>query len=132
MQSTVHKKAIEGYSRNAVETEVDYASPYRIIQMLMDGALTRIATAKGCISRNDISEKSRQITWCMNIINGLRSSLDAEQGGEIALNLDALYDYMSRKLLHANVNNDIEALDEVSMLLSEIKNGWDNIPAEFH
>ena len=132
MQSIVQKKAIEGYSRNAVETQVDYASPYRIIQMLMDGALTRIATAKGCISRNDIAEKSRQISWCMNIINGLRSSLDAEQGGEIAVNLDALYDYMCRKLLEANINNDIAALDEVTMLLSEVKSGWDNIPPEFH
>jgi flagellar protein FliS len=128
----INKKAIDGYSRGAVESEVDYASPHRIIQMLMEGALSKIATAKGCIVRNDITEKGRQITWAMNIIGGLRSSLDAEKGGEIAANLESLYEYMGRRLLDANMNNDTVALDEVSTLLLEIKEGWDNIPPEFH
>lgn len=132
MQTMINKKAIDGYSRGAVESEVDYASPHRIIQMLMEGALSKIATAKGCIVRNDITEKGRQITWAMNIIGGLRSSLDAEKGGEIAANLESLYEYMGRRLLDANMNNDTVALDEVSTLLLEIKEGWDNIPPEFH
>src|SRR5690554_3941791 len=131
-QTMINKKAIEGYGRNAVESEVNYASPYRIIQMLMEKALSKLATAKGCIARNDIAEKSRQITWGMNIIQGLRTSLDAEKGGEIAANLDALYEYMGRRLLEANVNNDVAVLDEVSSLLMEVKAGWDNIPAEYH
>ena len=100
--------------------------------MLMEGALSKIATAKGCIARNDISEKSRQITWGMNIIQGLRTSLDAQKGGEVAANLDSLYEYMGRRLLEANVKNDVAILDEVSSLLMEVKAGWDNIPAEFH
>ncbi len=128
----VNKTALEGYGRNAVASELDYASPYRIIQMLMDGALSKIATAKGCIQRNDVAEKSRQITWAINIIEGLRSSLDHENGGEIAANLEALYEYMGRRLLEVHLNNDIEGLDEVSKLLLEIKSGWDDIPAEFH
>ncbi len=128
----MNKKAIEGYGRGAVESEVDYASPHRIIQMLMEGALAKIATAKGCIERNDVAEKSRQITWAMNIIGGLRSSLDAEKGGDIAANLESLYEYMGRRLLEANMNNDAVALDEVSALLLEIKEGWDNIPPEYH
>lgn len=132
MQTMINKKALDGYGRNAVESEVDYASPHRIIQMLMEGALSKIATAKGCIERNDVAEKGRQITWAMNIIGGLRSSLDAEKGGEIAANLESLYEYMGRRLLEANMNNDAVALDEVSALLLEIKDGWDNIPAEFH
>jgi flagellar protein FliS len=132
MQTMINKKALDGYGRSAVESEVDYASPHRIIQMLMEGALSKIATAKGCIERNDVAEKGRQITWAMNIIGGLRSSLDAEKGGEIAANLESLYEYMGRRLLEANMNNDAVALDEVSALLLEIKDGWDNIPAEFH
>jgi len=128
----VNKKALEGYGRGAVETEVDFASPHRIIQMLMEGALAKIATAKGCVERGDVAEKSKQITWGMNIIQGLRSSLDAEKGGEIASNLDSLYEYMGRKLLEANLNDDTALLDEVTSLLSEIKAGWDEIPAEFH
>ena len=128
----INKKALEGYGRGAVESEVNFASPHRIIQMLMEGALSKIATAKGCIDRNDIAEKSRQITWGMNIIQGLRTSLDAQKGGEVAANLDALYEYMGRRLLKANVSNDVAILDEVSSLLMEVKAGWDNIPADYH
>lgn len=128
----INKKALDGYGRGAVESEVNFASPHRIIQMLMEGALSKIATAKGCIARNDIAEKSRQITWGMNIIQGLRTSLDAQKGGEVAANLDSLYEYMGRRLLEANVKNDVAILDEVSSLLMEVKTGWDNIPAEFH
>lgn len=128
----INKKALEGYGRGAVESEVNFASPHRIIQMLMEGALSKIATAKGCIARNDIAEKSRQITWGMNIIQGLRTSLDAQKGGEVAANLDSLYEYMGRRLLEANVSNDVAILDEVSSLLMEVKAGWDNIPADYH
>lgn len=128
----INKKALDGYGRGAVESEVNFASPHRIIQMLMEGALSKIATAKGCIVRNDIAEKSRQITWGMNIIQGLRTSLDAQKGGDVAANLDSLYEYMGRRLLEANVTNDVAILDEVSSLLMEVKAGWDNIPSEFH
>ncbi len=100
--------------------------------MLMEGALSKLATAKGCVARNDIAEKSRQITWGMNIIQGLRTSLDAEKGGEVAGNLDSLYEYMGRRLLEANISNDVAIIDEVMALLQEIKAGWDDIPAEFH
>ncbi|WP_417511945.1 flagellar export chaperone FliS [Methylophaga sp.] len=132
MQVMVNKKAMEGYGRNAIESEVNYASPYRIIQMLMEGALARVATAKGCIARNEIAEKGHQISWCIRIIDGLKTSLDAEKGGEIAENLDSLYDYITRRLLEANVSNDVAVLDEVTKLLEEIKAGWDGIPPEFH
>ena len=128
----MNKKALEGYGRSAVQSEVDYASPHRIIQMLLEGALAKVAAAKGCIERSDIAEKSRQITWGMNIVHGLRTSLDPEKGGEIAVNLDSLYEYIGRKLLEANVNNNLELLDEVTQLLLEIKAGWDDIPQEFH
>jgi flagellar protein FliS len=132
MQAMVNKKALEGYGRGAIESEVNFASPHRIIQMLMEGALTRVATAKGCIERGEFEEKSRQISWGINIIDGLRASLDKSQGGDIAENLDSLYEYMTRRLQDAGVNNDISILDEVASLLSEIKAGWDEIPAEYH
>ena len=128
----VNKRAIDGYGNSAVQSELDYASPHRIVQMLMDGALSKIATAKGCIERADTAGKVRQISWGINIINGLRSSLDPKKGGDISANLDALYEYMGNKLHEANLNNDIQSLDEVSSLLTEIKAGWDNIPSEFH
>ena len=75
----------------------------------------------------DIAEKGAHISWAISIVSGLRVSLDAEQGGDIAKNLDSLYDYMERRLLEANIQNKVEYLDEVINLLLEIKSGWDGI-----
>ncbi|PCH62739.1 MAG: flagellar export chaperone FliS [Gammaproteobacteria bacterium] len=120
--------AVQSYSKVANESGVMNATPYRIIQMLMAGALDRISAAKGLIKRGDIIGKGKQVSDAISIINGLRRSLDHKIGGEIAANLDALYDYMVRQLMHASVHNDIDILDEVGRLLNTIKNGWDNIP----
>ncbi len=120
--------AVKNYSKVANESGVMNATPYRIIQMLMAGALDRISVAKGLITRGDIGGKGKQVADAISIINGLRRSLDHKVGGEIATNLDALYDYMVRQLMHASVNNDVDTLDEVARLLNSIKNGWDNIP----
>lgn len=128
----VNKQALNSYGRGALESELDYASPHRIIQMLMDGALSKIAIAKGCIERKDAAGKIRHITWTVNIISGLRASLDQKQGGDIASNLDSLYEYMCTKLHEASLNNNVDLLDEVTGLLTEVKAGWDGIPPEFH
>jgi flagellar protein FliS len=96
--------------------------------MLMDGALEGIANAKGAISRKDHDQRHQNITWTMTVIDALRGALDFEQGGEIAANLDSLYDYINRRLLDANMQNDSEPLDEVSSLLREIKGAWDAMP----
>ncbi len=118
------------YGKVAAESEVAYASPHRLVQMLMEGALDKVATAKGCIERNDLEGKSRQITWAMSIINGLRTSLDLDAGGPIAVNLDDLYAYMTRRLIDASAQNDPDALGEVIDLLLEIKGAWDAMPDE--
>ncbi|HIO14714.1 MAG TPA: flagellar protein FliS, partial [Chromatiales bacterium] len=64
----------------------------------------------------------------VSIINGLRMSLDKTQGGEIAQNLDDLYDYMSRRLMEVSRDNDLAKLDEVTSLILEVKSAWDAIP----
>lgn len=122
-----NRNAMNQYSKMAVQTGVTSASPHRLIQMLMEGALDKIATARGCMERGDVANKGRQISWAISIINGLRASLDKEQGGEIAQNLDDLYDYMERRLVLANSHNDIGMLDEVTALLRQIKEAWDAI-----
>jgi flagellar protein FliS len=122
------RSAVAQYGKVATESEVAYASPHRLVQMLMDGALDKVATAKGCIERSDLAGKSRHISWAMSIVNGLRSSLDLESGGEIAVNLDDLYGYMTRRLIDASVQNDGAALDEVIDLILEIKGAWDAMP----
>jgi len=120
------------YAQLNAYTGVSDASPHRLVQMLMEGALDRIATAKGCLVRNQIAGKGQQISSAAAILTGLRNSPDSEQGGEIAGNLDALYDYMIRRLMEAHRENDDAALDEVSRLLREVKEGWDAIPPELH
>lgn len=122
--------ALKEYSQVGVHSGVVSASPHRLIQMLMEGALEKIAAAKGAIARRDIPTKGAQITWAISIIDGLRMSLDMNAGGEIAQNLDRLYDYMTRRLLEANLKTEPAYLDEVAKLLKEIKSAWDAIPAD--
>ena len=105
-------------------SNVESASPHRLIQLLLDGALQRIATAKGHVLRNESALKGEQIGKAISIVAGLRASLDT-QAGEVSQNLDDLYDYIGRRLLAANINDDIAILDEVADLLHEIKSAWD-------
>ena len=120
------------YAQVAGTTEVAYASPHRLVQMLMEAALDKIAIATGQATRRDFEAKGRSINWAISIINGLRGSLNLEEGGEIAHNLDDLYDYMVRRLVDANAATDPAILQEVSGLLGEVKAGWDAIPPDLH
>lgn len=120
-------KALRQYQQVNTQSGVAYASPHRLIQMLMEGALERIAVAKGCIQRQDIAAKGEQIGKAIDIIGGLRDGLNMDAGGEIAANLDALYDYLQRRLLEANLHSDLAILDEVADLLRPIKEAWDAI-----
>lgn len=124
------QSVLNEYKQVGVQNNVTDASPHRLVQMLMEGTLERISTAKGHMLRNHFTEKGRFISSAISIIDGLRSSLDFEKGGEIAVNLEALYDYMNRRLLEANVSNNTEYLDEVHSLMREIKSGWDAIAGE--
>lgn len=120
------KNPLNQYSQMAVRSVADTASPHRLIQMLMQGALDKMATAKGALMRSDIATKGEQISWAISIISGLRGSLDLNAGA-IATNLDGLYDYMERRLIDANIENDPAIIDEVMGLLKDIKEAWDAI-----
>ena len=119
--------ALRQYQQVNTQASVAYASPHRLIQMLMEGALERIAVAKGCIQRQDIAAKGEQIGKAIDIIGGLRDGLNPDAGGEIAANLDALYDFMQRRLVEANLRSDAAMLDEVAGLLRPVKEAWDAI-----
>lgn len=117
--------AATAYARVGVETKVSTASPHQLIVMLYDGALQAINTAAASMEASDIPAKGKAISQAINIItNGLKASLDMEAGGEIADRLAALYDYMSQRLLQANLQNSRPALDEVSALLGELREAW--------
>ena len=120
--------ALKAYRQVGVQNEVTLANPHRLVQMLLDGALDRIAIAKGHMARGEIAEKGGNISKAIAIVDGLRMSLDRESGGAIVNNLDELYEYMGRRLLQANVDDNPAFLDEVAALLGEIKSAWDAIP----
>ncbi|MCP1726428.1 flagellar protein FliS [Natronospira proteinivora] len=122
--------ALNAYQEVGVRSGLDEANPHRLIQMLMEGALDRIAQARGHMERKEIGPKGEQVSRAINIIEGLRVCLDPSQSQELAERLEQLYDYMGRRLVEANLHNDPEILEEVSRLLKEIKSGWDAIPAE--
>jgi flagellar protein FliS len=121
---------LAAYQSAAAHGGVAASDPHRLVVMLMDGALERIATARGCMERKETTEKARLLNRAVSIIGELRNSLDLTSGGQIAANLGELYDYMCRCLLRANADNTIKQLDEVSKLLHEIRGAWMTIPAD--
>jgi len=118
---------LKQYNKINLQTGIESASPHRLIQMLMDGALARLAQAKGHMKANSIAQKGEDISMAISIIGGLRDSLDHKKGGEIANNLDSLYEYMTHRLMESNLKNDVSMIDEVYGLLVEIKSAWDAI-----
>ena len=132
MSLTNSHAGIQQYKNNNIEGAIESATPHRLIQMLMEGALSKLVSAKGFMARGDIARKGEHISWAMSIIDGLKISLDKSVGGELVHNLEDLYDYMNRRLLQANLQNKHEYIDEVMGLLSEIKSGWDVISDEIN
>jgi flagellar protein FliS len=122
------QEALKQYRQLGLETQINNASPHRLIQLLMDGALERMNGAKAAIERGDAATKGVLIGKAMGIVSGLRSSLDMNvEGTDLAENLDNLYDYMGRRLLEASTLNSAEVLTEVIDLLKTVKSGWDEI-----
>lgn len=108
----------------------NYADPHQLVKMLMDGALDRLAQAKGAMQTGDVAAKGVLLSKAIQIVGGLESSLDARQGGDIAAHLASLYDYMQRRLLHVNLRDDMEALDEVATLMRELRSAWIEMPTQ--
>jgi len=127
---TTTKNSVNHYSNVDSYTGVTDADPHQLVQMLLDGALRKIAIVKGLTTRKEVAKKGEVIGQAVSIVSGLRSSLDLSAGGELAANLDDLYEYIERRLLQANLKNDVTILDEVSTLLHEIKTAWESIPLE--
>lgn len=119
---------LAAYSSVATHGGVAADDPHRLVLMLIDGALERLAMARGCLERGDIAQKAALLQRTVSIIAELRASLDLSRGGPLAANLDALYDYMERQLVRANSENRGAGLDEVSSLLNEIRSAWVAVP----
>lgn len=119
------------YRKVGLEGQLESASPHKLVLMLFEGAMLAIANAQHHMAAGNIAEKGQSISRCIEIIaSGLQASLDLEIGGELAVRLEALYEYMGRRLLHANLKNDQAALSEVAALLGDLKSAWEQIATD--
>lgn len=123
----VSQRALSQYKKVNNEAVVESASPHKLIQMLMQGCLQRIAEARGALQRNDIAAKGEAVGKAIGIVAGLQATLNKEVGSPLPLQLEALYDYMQRRLAEANMKNSDAMLDEVAQLMRTVKEGWDGI-----
>jgi flagellar protein FliS len=110
-----------------LKTQIETASPHGLIDLLLQGARSNIAKAQGNVQRKQIKEKGEHIGKALGIIEGLKTSLNPEKGGEIAINLKQLYEHIQENLLQANRNNDEALLAHSNVLLAEIHEAWQGI-----
>ncbi|SOD41573.1 flagellar export chaperone FliS [Nitrosovibrio sp. Nv4] len=127
---TASRNGVNAYARVGLETGVIAASPHKLILMLFEGAQVALSSALAHMRSGEIKAKGEAISRAITIINsGLQASLDIKAGGELAQQLNALYDYMGRRLLFANLHNKPEYIEEVARLLGELSEAWEAIGA---
>jgi flagellar protein FliS len=122
------KKGLASYGEVSVQAGTAYADSVQLIQMLFDGLIDSLSAAEGQIERKEVQAKGESLSRATRIVLGLQGSLDLEKGGEIAANLADLYGYCTRRLMHANLKNDVDAVQEVKRLISEIRDAWSQVP----
>lgn len=132
MRSSIvyNRSALSQYQKINAQTGIVDADPHRLIQLLLDGAIDRIAQARGALAAGSVAEMGEALGKAVGIISGLQGCLNREQGGEVAANLDRLYDYMTLRLMDVHRERSSAPLEEVGSLLGTLKNGWDGIREE--
>jgi len=127
MYLSVSSRAASAYNRVGLETGVQSADPHELINMLFNGLLDTLVVAKGAMERQDIAAKGKAISKAVRLLDeGLKAGL-SPAGGQLSVNLGNLYDYCIRRLTHANIHNDIEAVEEVRSLIDPIADSWRTI-----
>ncbi|MBX9872531.1 MAG: flagellar export chaperone FliS [Burkholderiaceae bacterium] len=125
MYQTASRPRADAYRRIGVETSMHTIDQHQIIVLLYDGLLQEIARARGALARQDVPAKCDAITRALRILQeGLMTGLDLVEGGEIAQNLNALYEYCAHQLVMANARNDDARLQEVYALIEPVAQGW--------
>ena len=127
MMTVYASAAARQYQQIDTESTIENASPHRLIQMMMERALTKIGLARAHMERNEVADKGSNISDAIGLISGLQASLNHKADARMSENFDALYTYMMRRLLEANLRDDPSILAEVTSLLRELKEAWDAI-----
>lgn len=123
------RRAISNYTQVAATNNEDTKTPHELVKLLFDGLTDRIASARSALAREDREERAKAVTKAQTILWGLRDSLDFKVGGELAVNLDSLYEYCLRRLTTAHAKEDDEIFSEVMDLMVSIRDAWRAIPA---
>ncbi|WP_045462486.1 flagellar export chaperone FliS [Vibrio hyugaensis] len=116
----------DSYQQVDLDAQAASANPHQLVVMLIDGLLDEVERVRGHLAANRLAEKGTGINKCMNILIGLSSALDEENGGEIAENLRQLYDFCQVELYYTSVQNDATRLDNVERVMCNIREGWVN------
>jgi flagellar protein FliS len=125
MFSAHNPRAASAYQRINVETAMHTMDQHQIVSLLFDGVLGSLSSARGALARGDIAAKCTAVSQALRIIEeGLMTGLDTVDGGELAHNLEALYDYAVKRLIFANARNDDAIFQEVQRLIEPIAQGW--------
>ena len=120
------------YATIGVESQVFGANDHRLISLLFDGAIEAIDRARTLRETGQAAESAVMTARARTIVTeGLRASLDRHRGGEIAVNLDSLYEFVLRRLVAAGVG-DLRAFDEARSLLDQLRGTWSEIDPERH
>lgn len=112
-----------------IQTQVQSRSPLELVVMLYDGALRFLTEARNAMEQQDMARKRQGMSRALAILSELQSTLNMEQGGEMAVQLDALYTYLNGRMLDASMKNDPAAIDECLKLLGTLRGAWAEIAA---
>ncbi|MBF8999484.1 MULTISPECIES: flagellar export chaperone FliS [Vibrio] len=124
--------SLQAYKKVSVDSQLSAASPHKVVQMLMAGAIERLIQGKAAMQQGNIPVKGERLGKALDIIISLRGCLSMDDGGDIAKNLDQLYEFMIGQITTANQQNIAEPIDDVIDIVREIKSAWDQIPTEYH
>ncbi len=124
--------SLQAYKKVSVDSQLSAASPHKVIQMLMAGAIERLVQGKAAMEQGNIAVKCERLGKALDIVISLRSCLSMNDGGDVAQNLDQLYEFMISQISIANAENKPEPIDDVVNIIREIKSAWDQIPNEYH
>ena len=123
----MYNRNLKAYKATSITADLAVADPHRVIQLMMQGFLERLAQAKGAIERHDMEAKSIAVSKAQGLLHGLQDALDMSQG-TMAEDLYGLYSYMDERIWDASLARDSTLLDEVMGLMVTIKSGWDQLP----